>query len=144
MGFEATILGASKSSTADGLLWLFPILGLIVFAWQSRKPIAREFCRLQDRLDPPDHRQARTFLHACHRNDARAAARALSQWQVLRPEFTAAGELQEQIVELDRHLYGASAAPESWKGSTLARAFRQRSGASSAAAPVPFLPPLNP
>jgi len=138
--------GAGKSSAADrsALLWLVPILGLIVFAWLYRKRIAREFCRLQDRLDPPDHRQARTFLHACHRNDARAAARALSQWQVLRPEFTAAGELQEQIVELDRHLYGASAAPESWKGSALARAFRHRSGASSAAGPVPFLPPLNP
>ena len=41
-------------------------------------------------------------------------------------------------------LYGAFASPESWNGSALARAFRQRSGASSAAAPVPFLPPLNP
>jgi hypothetical protein len=137
---------ANKASVADrsALLWLVPILGLIMFVWLYRKPVAREFSRLHDRLDPPDHRQARSFLHACHRNDARASARALSQWKALRPDFTAAGELQEQIVELQRHLYGASASPESWKGSALATAFRKRSGASSAATPVAFLPPLNP
>ncbi|HEY5952724.1 MAG TPA: hypothetical protein VIT18_00075 [Terrimicrobiaceae bacterium] len=126
------------------LLWLLAAAAFILLGWSYRSSIAHFTSRLYDRIDPPDHRAARAFLRACRRNDAPAAVQAWAGWKRLRPGFTPSGGLQERLIELQRHLYGAQASPQSWDGAALASAFRRRLAAPPERHSLTSLPRLNP
>jgi hypothetical protein len=126
------------------LLWLMVAGALVLLGWSSRSSIAHFTSRLYDRIDPPDHRAARAFLRACRRNDALAAVRAWTAWERRQPGFRPSGELQARLIELQQHLYGAQASPQSWNGAALASAFRGRSTVPPEHHSLTSLPPLNP
>ncbi len=115
--------------------------GLTALGWYFRLPVQHTLQSLWNRIDPPERRAERAFLRACRRNDARAAAHA---WTSLRDDVPADEALHGLIIDLQRHLYGASASPDSWNGSALARAFRHRSRKLSVPTGFASLPPLNP
>jgi hypothetical protein len=133
---------ASRSQST--LIWVLIALVAIALGWFYRRRIASSFSRLRDRIDPPERRSARILLHACKRNDAPTAARALYDWQRLQSDFSPTGELRVEILELHRHLYGNNASPGFWNGAALASALRHRSANTPVNSASTVLPPLNP
>lgn len=124
-------------------LWLLLPVGLIAALVLLRKPIVNGLHRLREILDPPPRRTTRHFLHACRADDPKAAIAGWSAVRAASPELRSTTELESELRELHRHLYGEHPDP-SWSGAALAQAFREASRQHPVAPERSPLPPLNP
>lgn len=107
-------------------LWLTSALVFFSVIFLQRQRIARRLTFAWEKLNPPERRVARKLLHACRRNDARAAELAWMEWQTMRElriEYDA--RLLEAVTELQRYLFGpkSQANTVAWNGLSLADAF---------------------
>lgn len=151
VSFTATASPEAAVKQTVGTRWLTPLLcigillTLAAAGWLFRKPIGNRLLRLRDRIDPPDHRAARAFLGACRGNDAVAADQAWAAWVRLQASpQPASADLQAQLIDLHRHLYGPDPDPKFWNGAALAKAFSEHSRGAPPSRIATSLPPLNP
>lgn len=132
------------------VLWL-ATLGIVVFAWQRRRPAAKA---PTETASASESRKA--FQEACARADLAAASHALLAWaQQVKPELRNLGEVarcvadptqRDAIGELERSRYGAAVTAD--LAATLQRVFRSgptfaAAGGESAAAVLPALYPFR-
>ena len=138
----------SQARGANSGLWIGILAGvfLLVLGWWQKKRLAAWGRQLQLALNPPARVAARKLLRACSRHDAREALAAWNVWRNMqRPGLQFNAQLLEQVVVLERHLFGPETIGE-WRGDSLSQALAKqltdlKSKTLSRAASV--LPELN-
>lgn len=127
-------------------IWL--LSGLVLTAlvvWQRHRAI---HCVQQAwrSWNPPERVASRKLLHACRRNDPKGAEAAWQEWENRQAAgFRPAPSLQAAVLDLQGCLYGRQGLM-AWRGTELARAFREQRAADPSSAPLRTakLPELNP
>lgn len=150
--FEVAALPASETVEepwGQSRCWAIGLsLGVVFTAlvvWQRRRVM---HCVQQAwrSWNPPERNASRRLLRACHRNDPKAAETSWLEWENWQAaDFQPTPSLRAAVIDLQGHLYGQRR-PTAWRGTELARAFREQRATNSpfAASRTAKLPKLNP
>ena len=137
--------GQTSEQSSRREIWL--ALGLVLMAlvvW-GRHRIIHCGQQVWRSWNPPKRVASRNLLHACRRNDPKAAEAAWLQWQNWQPaDFQPTPSLQAAAIDLQSCLYGRQS-PSAWRGRMLAKAFREQRAKNSLSDPsrTARLPQLN-